>query len=32
MGAETKNLEPRLSISKSGLPSDTTVKVLNYRG
>jgi L-ascorbate metabolism protein UlaG (beta-lactamase superfamily) len=32
MGAETKDLEPRLSISKSGLPSDTTVKVLNYRG
>jgi L-ascorbate metabolism protein UlaG (beta-lactamase superfamily) len=32
MGAETKTLEPRLSISKSGLPSDTTVKVLNYRG
>jgi L-ascorbate metabolism protein UlaG (beta-lactamase superfamily) len=32
MGAETKNLEPRLSISKSGLPSDTIVKVLNYRG
>jgi L-ascorbate metabolism protein UlaG (beta-lactamase superfamily) len=32
MGAEAKDLEQRLSISKSGLPSDTTVKVLNYRG
>jgi L-ascorbate metabolism protein UlaG (beta-lactamase superfamily) len=32
MGVETKTPEQRLNISKSGLPSDTTLIILNYRG
>jgi L-ascorbate metabolism protein UlaG (beta-lactamase superfamily) len=32
MGVEAKTPESRLTITKSGLPSDTTVVLLNYRG
>lgn len=32
MGAEAKNPETRLSITRSGLPQDTTLVLLNYRG
>ena len=32
MGAEAKTPEQRLSVTKSGLPHDTTVVLLSYRG
>jgi hypothetical protein len=32
MGAEAKSPESRLSITRSGLPQDTTLVLLNYRG
>lgn len=32
MGAEAKSPEARLSVTKSSLPGDTTVLLLNYRG
>jgi L-ascorbate metabolism protein UlaG (beta-lactamase superfamily) len=32
MGSEAKPAEQRLNINKSGLPHDTTVVLLNYRG
>jgi L-ascorbate metabolism protein UlaG (beta-lactamase superfamily) len=32
MGAEAKTVEARLNLTKSNLPSDTTVMLLNYRG
>jgi L-ascorbate metabolism protein UlaG (beta-lactamase superfamily) len=32
MGAEAKAPETRLSITKSGLPQDTTLVLLSYRG
>jgi L-ascorbate metabolism protein UlaG (beta-lactamase superfamily) len=32
MGSEAKPPEQRLNINKSGLPHDTTVVLLNYRG
>jgi L-ascorbate metabolism protein UlaG (beta-lactamase superfamily) len=32
MGAEAKSPEQRLNISKSGLPQDTTLVLLSYRG
>jgi L-ascorbate metabolism protein UlaG (beta-lactamase superfamily) len=32
MGVENHEVQPRLSITKSGLPSQTTVALLNYRG
>ena len=32
MGAEAKTPESRLSVTKSNLPSDTTIVLLNYRG
>jgi L-ascorbate metabolism protein UlaG (beta-lactamase superfamily) len=32
MGAEAKSPETRLSITRSGIPQDTTLVLLNYRG
>jgi len=32
MGAEAKAAEPRLTVTKSSLPHDTTIFILNYRG
>jgi hypothetical protein len=32
MGAEAKTPEQRLNINRSGLPHDTTLVQLNYRG
>lgn len=32
MGVESKTPEPRLNITKSGLPADTTVVLLEYKG
>jgi L-ascorbate metabolism protein UlaG (beta-lactamase superfamily) len=32
MGAEAKVPESRLSLTKSNVPSDTTIVLLNYRG
>jgi L-ascorbate metabolism protein UlaG (beta-lactamase superfamily) len=32
MGAEAKAAEARLNVTKSNLPSDTTIVILNYRG
>jgi hypothetical protein len=32
MGVEAKSPEQRLNISRSGLPEDTTLVLLSYRG
>jgi L-ascorbate metabolism protein UlaG (beta-lactamase superfamily) len=32
MGAEAKSAENRLNVTKSNLPADTTIMLLNYRG